>query len=103
MATINQLTVKEFQKHFNRMPVNYKSKAGIEYVTFLTTLSIFQQAIRAEDNPSFHHEKVITCIDRSGNKCKLMVRKFNDPDNEFKMIASMFNTVTGERIALIAV
>ena len=101
--TINNLTVKEFQKHFNRMPVNYKSKAGIEYVTFITTLSIFQQAIRAEDNPSFPHKQVITCIDKSGNKCKLMVRKFNDPDNECKMIASMFNTVTGERIALIAV
>lgn len=101
-TTINQLTVEEFQKHFNKLPVNYKSKAGIEYVTFITTLSIFQQAIRAEDNPNFPLGQVITCIDKSGNKCKLMVRKFNDPDNEFKMIASMFNTVTGERIALIA-
>lgn len=85
------------------MPVNYKSKAGIEYVTFITTLSIFQQAIRAEDNPSFPLEQVITCIDKSGNKCRLMVRKFNDPDNKFKIIAAMFNTITGERIALIAV
>lgn len=101
--TINNLTVKEFQKHFNRMPVNYKSKAGIEYVTFITTLSIFQQVICAGDNTSFPHKQVITCIDKSGNKCKLMVREFNDPDNEFKMIAPMFNTVTGERIALIAV
>lgn len=24
--TINKLTVEEFQKHFNRLPINYKSK-----------------------------------------------------------------------------
>lgn len=43
--TINNLTVEEFQKHFNRLPINYKSAKGIEYVTFITTLSIFKQVI----------------------------------------------------------
>lgn len=100
--TINQLTVEEFQKHFNRLPVNYKSKTGIEYVTFITTLSIFKQAISAEDNKNFPLGQILICIDKAGNKCKLMVRNYNDPDGEFKMIAAMFNTVTGERIALIA-
>lgn len=71
-------------------------------MTFITTLSIFKQAITAEDNKNFPLGEILTCIDKAGNKCKLVVRKFNDPDGDFKMIASMFNTVTGERIALIA-
>ena len=100
--TINQLTVEEFQKHFNRLPINYKSANGIEYVTFITTLSIFKQVITAEDNKNFPLGEILTCIDKAGNKCKLVVRKLNDPDGDFKMIASMFNTVTKERIALIA-
>lgn len=100
--TINQLTIGEFQKHFNRLPVNYKSKTGIEYITFITTLNIFKQVISADDNKNFPLGEVLTCIDKAGNKCKLVVRNFNDPDGDFQMIASMFNTVTGERIALIA-
>lgn len=59
MATINQLTVEEFQKHFNRLPVNYKSKADIEYMTFITTLSIFKQVISAEDNKTFLLDKYL--------------------------------------------
>lgn len=100
--TITQLTVKEFDKHFHRLPINYKSKSGIEYITFLTTLSIFEQAICTDDKKNFPLDKILICIDRAGHKCKLVVRNFHDPDGEFKMIASMFNTTTGERIALIA-
>ena len=101
--TISKLTVEEFQKHFNRLPVNYRSITGIEYVTFITTLSVFMQAISAEDNKNLPHNKIVGFIDRAGNLCEMVIRNFNDPDGEFKMIASMFNTTTGERIALIAV
>lgn len=100
--TINQLTVEEFQKHFNRLPVNYKS-TGIEHVTFITTLPIFKQVISAEDNKDFPLGKTLIGIDKAGNKCKFIVREFNDPDGDFQMIALMFNTSTNERIALIAV
>lgn len=31
-TTINQLTVEEFQKHFNKLSVNYKSKDGFYVV-----------------------------------------------------------------------
>lgn len=101
--TINKLTVEEFQKHFNRLPVNYRSKNNTEYVTFITTLSIFKQVIAAKDNKNLPLGKLIGCIDKAGNMCKMLIRNYNDPDNNFKMIAAMYNTTTGERIALIAV
>lgn len=101
-TTINRLTVEEFQKHFNRMPVSYRDSRGEKYVTFVTTLSIFKQAVSAEDNKNLPLDKVIGCVDRVGNICKIAIRNFNDPEGEFKMIAIMFNTTTGERIALLA-
>ena len=100
--TINQLTVEEFQKHFNRLPVNYKSRNSTEYITFITTLSIFKQVISAEDNKNLPLGKLIGCTDKAGNLCKMLIRNYNDPDGDFKIIAVMFNTTTGERIALIA-
>lgn len=102
-TTINKLTVEEFKKHFTQLPINYKSKKGIEYVTFITTLSIFKQVISAEDNKNLPLDKIIGCIDKAGNLCKMVIINYNDPDGDFKMIAPMFNTTTGERIALIAV
>lgn len=97
--TIPCLTIWEFQEHFNRLPINYKSKIGIEYTTFITTLPIFNQVIKSLKLKA--KDRALTCKDNSGNKCKLIIRKFYDPDNEFKMIALIFNTTTGERIALI--
>lgn len=99
--TITQVTTKEFQKYFNRLPINYKSKAGIEYITFITTEEIFSQLFMTYEIPEFG--KILKSTDRSGNNCRMMFRKLNDPNNEFKMMISIFNTKTGERIALMAV
>lgn len=101
MATINSISTEEFKKHFNRLPIDYTSKTGIKYVTFITTTDIFQQLFMAHGIPTF--DKVLKSTDRNGNECKMIFRKFHDPDNEFKMIVSILNTITGERIAIIAV
>lgn len=98
--TITQVTIEEFQKHFNRLPINYKSANGTEYTTFITTEAIFSQLFMAHEIPTFG--KILKSTDRSRNECRMVFRKFYDPDNEFKMIVSIFNTTTGERIALIA-
>lgn len=98
--TIPYLTIWEFKEHFNQLPINYKSKIGIEYTTFITTLSIFNQVIRSLKLKA--KNGALTCKDNSNNKCELIIRKFNVSDNEFKMIALIFNNTTGERIALIA-
>lgn len=103
MNTVKEITVEEFNKHFNRLPVNYKSKTGKEYVTFVTTLSIFKQVVSAEDNKNLPLGQILVCIDKAGNKCKLVVGNNNGSDEEFKMIAAISNTITGEKIALLAV
>lgn len=55
-TTINQLTVEEFQKHFNRLPVNYKKgKAGIEYVTFSISDTLKRNS--AKESFSTNHQQ----------------------------------------------
>ena len=98
--TINKVTVEEFKKHFYIAPISYKSTNGTEYITFITTQEIFSQLFMSIEVPTF--DKILYSTDRSGSKCGMVFKEYHDPNNEFKMIVTIHNKVTNERIALIA-
>ena len=85
-SNISKITVKNFQKTFKKMPIDYKSYKGIPFKTFsapLNSLYDFYLSIGIDNN-----------IEKD-------LRNFDGQEFGFKQIAFFINKVTNEKLAIL--